>query len=101
MCLKCNSSLVSNINIDLSTNNCLSHNKNYSTTIYDIVIVISALYYCYICMCIIIFIYIHSYVYTFSNLLKAARLILFVTWHEKIGFMCTQNLTTFLDFEVS
>ena len=25
---------------------------------------------------------------------------IYVTWHEKIGVMCTQNLTTFLNFKL-
>ena len=34
---------------------------------------------------------------SFSNLLMKSK---FVTGHEKIGLMCTQNLTTFLNFKL-
>ena len=33
------------------------------------------------------------------NLFKQIRMIAYVTWHEKTLLMCTQNLTTFLEFK--
>ena len=31
---------------------------------------------------------------------RGAIISTYVTWHEKIGLMCTHNLTTFLDFKI-